>query len=347
MSIPQPAEKSRQAGTLYQSSVDISNKNCSPTIIYDAIPQGSLVLDVGCACGDLGIILAQNKACTVYGMEYNEKSVQIALETQCYQQVWACNLETLDIQEFAAFFNFFDYIVFADILEHLQYPSLAVKKLLALLKPDGKCLISLPNVSHGSIKAQILDNNFQYTPVGTLDETHLRFFTHKTIPPFLAQNHLLVSDVRCTSGSLNGFYDCAIYDNIDNHIFRRIAEDIHSYVIQYVILASRDDTLPQEDLRKANAKQLALEGYHDVHIARFKREYRRKQGLTPLHIFKLPAQIVYLFARRKKKYLFTRYDNRSIYDEMADVMKGWNRIMRKMVLYSLNVWGKLIRVVKI
>ena len=342
MSILQPTEKSRQSGTLYQSSIDVNNKNCSQTIIYDFIPQGSRVLDVGCACGDLGVVLAQNKACTVYGMEYNEKSVQIAQATQCYKQVWACNLETLDIQEFAEFFSSFDYIVFADILEHLQDPGLAIRKLLALLKPDGKCIISLPNVSHGSIKAQIMDNNFIYTPFGILDETHLRFFTHKTIPSFLAKNYLLISDIRCTSLFLNGFFDYSVYEDIDSHVFRRISEDIHSYIIQYVVMASRNDALPQESLLTENAKFLALEGYQDANLARIKNEYRRKQSLTPLHVFKLPAQVAYLFAKRKKKHLFTVYDYGAIYAEMADVMKDKNWLIRNMVLYSLKVWGKLM-----
>ena len=72
-------QKSRETGTLYQNPIDITNKNSSQTIIYDFISYKSCVLDVGCACGDLGIVLNKNKKCTVYGMEFDIKSIQIAL----------------------------------------------------------------------------------------------------------------------------------------------------------------------------------------------------------------------------------------------------------------------------
>lgn len=75
MNTLQSTEKNRQLGKLYKNSIDINNKNASQTIIYDFISPGSCVLDIGCACGDLGVVLAKNKKCTVYGIEYNEMSI--------------------------------------------------------------------------------------------------------------------------------------------------------------------------------------------------------------------------------------------------------------------------------
>lgn len=343
MKISQQIEKNRQSGTLYQNSIDINNKNSSQTIIYDFIPPGSCVLDIGCACGDLGVALAQNKNCTLYGIEYNEKSVQIAVETHCYNHVWHCNLETLVINDFRDFFNFFDFIVFGDILEHLQEPCLAISKMLSLLKPDGECIISLPNISHGSIKAQIINNDFIYMPLGTLDETHLRFFTHKTIPTFLAQNNLVINNIKCTFMPLNGFYDYSIYDNIDEHIIRYIAKDIHSYIIQYVFLAYKDSSITREDIIKENTKFLSFGEYQDEHLNKYREEYRRKtRYLSPLHILKMPAQLVYLFTKHRKKNLFRLYDYNAIYKEIETIMKTKNWFIKNMVLYPLQLWGKFI-----
>ena len=343
MNIGQTINRSRESGKFYKVSIDINNKNKPQTIIYDFIPSGSRVLDIGCACGDLGVVLTENKSCNVYGMEYDGKSVQIALETLCYRHVWQCNLETLNITDFVDFSNFFDFIVFGDVLEHLQNPYLVVKKILTLLKPDGKCIISLPNVSHGSIKAQIIDDNFIYTPSGTLDETHLRFFTHKTISAFLAKNNLIIRDIKCTTRPLNGFYDYTIYDNIDSHIIHAIAKNIHSYVIQYIIMTNINKSLTTDDIKKENTKFLSLEGNQVIHRNKFMEENLRKMSLlNPMHILKAPAQIAYLFTKHRKKNLFILYDYRTIYKEIETIMKSKNWLLKNIVLYPLQLWGKFI-----
>lgn len=256
--------------------------------------------------------------------------------------MWHCNLETLDINDFRDFCGFFDFIVFGDILEHLQKPDFVISKMLSLLKPDGKCVISLPNISHGSIKAQIIDNNFIYTPWGTLDETHLHFFTHKTIPAFLTKNNLLILDIKCTSLPLNGFYDYTIYDNIDDYIIQSIAKDIHSYIIQYVMMVDKTDSITKEHILKNNTKILTLEDYHDMHLDKLRKEGQKKQNLNPIHILKLPAKIAYLFSKQKKKHLFILHDYNSIYREIENLMKNKNWLIKNMVLYPLQLWGRFI-----
>ena len=49
-------------------------------LIYDWIPAGSHVLDLGCGKGELLSALTRHKNCTGYGVEIDTDSVQAAIE---------------------------------------------------------------------------------------------------------------------------------------------------------------------------------------------------------------------------------------------------------------------------
>jgi predicted SAM-dependent methyltransferase len=90
--------------------------------------------------------------------------------------------------EWANIFNqqVFDYIIFADVLEHLRNPQEVLQAAKQLLADDGHLLISVPNMAHGDIIMNLLDNNFFYTPLGLLDDTHIHFFTYKSMRKMLS-----------------------------------------------------------------------------------------------------------------------------------------------------------------
>ena len=75
----------------------------------------------------------------------------------------------------------YDYIVCADVLEHLRDPERLVAQLPALLTPAGRLLLSIPNVSYAGLIGALINGDFQYRPEGLLDATHLRFFTRKSL----------------------------------------------------------------------------------------------------------------------------------------------------------------------
>lgn len=71
----------------------------------------------------------------------------------------------------------FDVVILADVLEHLADPERLLRRAKSHVRRGGRLLVSLPNVVHWSIRAQILTGRFQYTNRGILDQSHLRFFT--------------------------------------------------------------------------------------------------------------------------------------------------------------------------
>lgn len=106
--------------------IDCDNKNNSHSIIVDSIKEGSLVLDVGCASGVVGKYLHSEKKCTVYGIDIDKKSVEIAKKTKAYEKIYCMNLLDIEDKEVKSFFDNdlqFDFIILADVIEHLYDPA--------------------------------------------------------------------------------------------------------------------------------------------------------------------------------------------------------------------------------
>jgi 2-polyprenyl-3-methyl-5-hydroxy-6-metoxy-1,4-benzoquinol methylase len=74
----------------------------------------------------------------------------------------------------------FDVVLLGDVLEHLVDPLRALRQMEEVLGRDGSLVISLPNIVHWITRLKILLGQFDYQAWGTLDHTHLRFFTMKT-----------------------------------------------------------------------------------------------------------------------------------------------------------------------
>jgi hypothetical protein len=81
----------------------------------------------------------------------------------------------------------FDYIIFADVLEHLRDPSSAVLSALLYLKSTGEVLISVPNITYVGVIAEMLEGRFDYRRDGLLDETHTHFFTRRSLVQLLGK----------------------------------------------------------------------------------------------------------------------------------------------------------------
>ncbi len=71
----------------------------------------------------------------------------------------------------------FDYIVMADILEHLHDPGKVLGQARDLLRPGGSIWISVPNITHNGVLIEMLNGRFEYRKIGLLDNTHIRFFS--------------------------------------------------------------------------------------------------------------------------------------------------------------------------
>jgi 2-polyprenyl-3-methyl-5-hydroxy-6-metoxy-1,4-benzoquinol methylase len=132
------------------------------------------ILDVGCGQGAL-IRILQERCCLelAYGVELVPEAAEIA--RRFARMVWSESIESFDppIEPLSL-----DYVICADVLEHLRDPDTVLAKLRRLLKRDGRLLVSLPNASNRRLVWDlVIKNDWRYAPSGIMDETHLRWFT--------------------------------------------------------------------------------------------------------------------------------------------------------------------------
>ncbi len=171
----------------YDFSLDMTTDNSNSVILKNINPK-SKVLEIGCAHGRMTKYLKEILECYVCIAEINELGGEIAKNWADIGFVGDLgNVENNNYMFFDilidkfGFDNYFDNIIYADVLEHLHYPNYVLRQSKRLLSPNGSIWISIPNVAHNSVIIDLWNNKFEYRETGLLDETHLRFFTEKSL----------------------------------------------------------------------------------------------------------------------------------------------------------------------
>ncbi|MDB5850716.1 MAG: glycosyl transferase family 2 [Rhodoferax sp.] len=159
-----------------------AQEHTSLSALADLVKPGSQVLDLGCGSGALGRHLLEQRGCVVDGVTLN--NAEAALAQPFYRRVEVANLDSCDVSELFAGAAY-DYIVCADVLEHLTAPERTLAACRPLLTPMGEVLISIPNAGYAGLIAELLQGEFTYREEGLLDRTHLRFFTRQSLGRFL------------------------------------------------------------------------------------------------------------------------------------------------------------------
>lgn len=196
----------------YDEKLDLYSWN-SQTIIIEKIKPNSSVLEFGCANGRLTKHLSKEKGCKLTIVEIDEESGKEASKyaTECFLGNERGNIEKYYWSEIN---QKFDYIVFADVLEHLYSPDKVLEQCKKVLKEDGLILISIPNVANYSIINQLLKGEFNYTEVGLLDNTHLRFFTKKTFKNMIEKIGYFVESIVALQAYVKKTNEVTLIDNI-------------------------------------------------------------------------------------------------------------------------------------
>jgi methionine biosynthesis protein MetW len=145
-------------------------------ILIEWVGTGKRVLEVGCSTGYMSELMKQRN-CAVTGVEVDADAARYAAD-YC-EEVHVLDLNSPDwITRFSE--NRFEAVLLGDVLEHLVDPARVLTQIREVLAPNGSLVISLPNIVHWETRVKILLGRFNYESCGTLDHTHLRFFTLKT-----------------------------------------------------------------------------------------------------------------------------------------------------------------------
>jgi len=137
------------------------------------------ILEFGCGEAPLGQALKQRQKCRVVGIELDRRAAAIARKR--IDDVF-CG----DVREIVSLIHErFDWIIGGDIVEHLDEPWSFLADLRRIAAPNGKLLLSLPNIANAAVISDLLHGRFDYVYMGLTCVGHLRFFTKRTIEEML------------------------------------------------------------------------------------------------------------------------------------------------------------------
>ncbi len=218
----------------YATEIDFSFNN-TMTIFIDNIKENSVVLEFGPASGRLTRYLKNEKNCKVYIVEIDEEAGLIAAKD-------AEDYVIGDIQDYEWTKKFsgikFDYILFADVLEHLTQAEKVVKAAAKMLKDGGKMCISVPNIAHNSVIINLLKNRFEYTSTGIMDNTHVHFYTKESLDEFVDKCGLYIDKRYATYTQVGKNEFKNSYDDVASMIGEMLKTRKYGEVYQYVYVIS-------------------------------------------------------------------------------------------------------------
>lgn len=143
------------------------------------IPATALkILEVGCGEGEFCRQLKTPER-QVWGLEMNPDAAAKASNI-CDKVITG----SFDEKVSELPLNYFDCVVFNDVLEHLYDPWSTIRQVKSILSPVGVLVTSIPNFRYISnfITEILYHKDFEYKPEGgILDDTHIRFFTSKSM----------------------------------------------------------------------------------------------------------------------------------------------------------------------
>lgn len=243
------------------NKVDLSFKNDSHSIIINRILKGNKkgdVLDIGCNTGAIGDCLS-TRDYNVDGIEYDKDFFDILKEKNIYKNMYNMSICDFNSKQFKDFYNDkkkYDYIIFADVLEHLTNPDEVIFKLTSKLKKDGKILISIPNIAHCDIISELFNFNFNYNDEGILDSTHLRFFTNNSFIEMI-NNIEEKNNIYYNVNKIGNTYVTPLYYNKNHEVLFNLISNIEDYsIIQNIYEISVSNKKQKRNIKESNNYEL-------------------------------------------------------------------------------------------
>ena len=139
--------------------------------------QSKKILDVGCGAAEFSSVLKEKSGAGVWGIEINAE-----VATSAGRKLDKVIVGDVEGAVDALPDEYFDCIIFNDVLEHLVDPYSVLRSFSSKLEEGGIVVCSIPNIRHFSVLFELIVlKKWEYRDHGVLDRTHLRFFTRSSI----------------------------------------------------------------------------------------------------------------------------------------------------------------------
>lgn len=144
------------------------------------IPCGATsALDVGCGRGGFGKTLRSRLGpdALIVGVEAVPEQVEEARRLSAFDEVVLGYFP----DALAHTSDTYDLVTFNDVLEHMLEPEQVLRDTHRFLNSDGRVVAAIPSIQFAPVVLQLLRGRWDYADQGTLDRTHVRFFTRSTM----------------------------------------------------------------------------------------------------------------------------------------------------------------------
>jgi len=262
----------------YESSIDIDQENNPHASLVRFVGLDKRVLELGAATGYMTEVLKQ-RGCTVTAVEFDLDAVDELREVADVTIVGDLNDHTV----LQAAHGPFDVVLAGDVLEHLLDPLATLRQCVEQLGPDGRAVISIPNVAHSSLALALAHGGWRYTETGLLDRTHIFFFTYDRLLSVLAEAGLIVTSIeRSVTGPFNTEQGLES-ESFDPELVAHVMGRPEAMTYQFVVSAEIDNGDPAQRDRSAQALAAGLRFEAECRSS-WLTEYNHARGGSQLEI---------------------------------------------------------------
>ena len=240
---------------IYRRSVN-EDANDSLSIVAGLIEPGQVLLDLGMGAGGLGQYLRQRQDTVADGVTHNQEEARMA--RTWYRSTCVADLDSEPLANLVDP-NGYDCIVCADVLEHLKAPQSVLDQCKALLKPGGRLIVSVPNAGYCGLIAELIQGDFRYRREGILDNTHLRFFTRKSLRRFFDQHGWATRTVQTTQRSLSASEFGVPFDTLPPAVARYLLAAPDALTYQFICVLQVPDSVDRSVGNAASFESFDIE----------------------------------------------------------------------------------------
>jgi 2-polyprenyl-3-methyl-5-hydroxy-6-metoxy-1,4-benzoquinol methylase len=189
--------------------------------LFELLPNNlniKSILELGCADGN-NLIFFKNK----FSLNKND----IVGVDNCKTNLIGDNNEFKFIHQNAERFldktkDSYDLVLFSDVLEHIYNPWMTLDKTKKIFNKDGLALISVPNFQNINYILSIFNGDFSYKETGLFDQTHIRFFSMRTILNYLKKLNFKIINT--------GWREDQSLKKIKNNVLKKLEETEFTYL---------------------------------------------------------------------------------------------------------------------